>query len=72
MIPICKRCATSGSSTSTARRRQPNATRSPGAEVVHSWQRTTCEQGLFYRDHRDDLISRYAGQYILLQQGQVR
>ena len=41
-------------------------------EVVHSWQRTTCEQGLFYRDHRDDLLSRYAGQYILLQQGQVR
>ena len=41
-------------------------------EVVHSWQRTTCEQGLFYRDHRDELIDKYAGQYVLLQQGEVR
>ena len=41
-------------------------------EIVHSWQRTTCEQGLFYRDHRKDLVDRYAGQYILLQQGEVR
>ena len=41
-------------------------------EVVHSWQRTTCEQGLFYRDSRDQLIERYAGQYILLQEGEVR
>jgi uncharacterized protein (DUF362 family) len=42
------------------------------AETVHSWQRTTCEQGLFYRDHRDEMVEKYAGQYILLQQGKVR
>ena len=41
-------------------------------ETVHSWQRTTCEQGLFYRDHRSELLERYAGKYILLQEGQVR
>ena len=41
-------------------------------ETVHSWQRTTCEQGLFYRDHRSELVDRYAGKYILLQEGQVR
>ena len=41
-------------------------------ETVHNWQRTTCEQGLFYRDHRDELIDKYAGQYVLLQQGEVR
>mgnify|MGYP006419341653 CR=1 FL=1 len=43
-----------------------------GPERVHSWQRTTCEQGLFYRDHRDELVDRFAGQYILLQEGEVR
>jgi len=42
------------------------------ARIVHSWQRTTCEQGLYYRDHRGELVQRYAGQYILLQEGQVR
>ncbi|MBT3346606.1 MAG: DUF362 domain-containing protein [Gemmatimonadetes bacterium] len=41
-------------------------------EIVHSWQRTTCEQGLFYRDHRQDLFDQYAGQYVLLQEGEVR
>ena len=41
-------------------------------EMVQSWQRTTCEQGLFYRDHRAELAAQYAGEYILLQEGQVR
>lgn len=41
-------------------------------DIVHSWQRTTCEQGLFYRDHQKDLVDRYAGQYVLLQEGEVR
>ena len=41
-------------------------------QTVLSWQRTTCEQGLFYRDHRDELMEKYAGQYVLLQQGEVR
>ena len=43
------------------------------SEVAQSWQRTTCEQGLYYRDHcEDEFFERYAGQYILLQEGQVR
>ena len=41
-------------------------------ETARSWQRTTCEQGLYYRDHFDEFVDGYAGQYILLQQGQVR
>lgn len=41
-------------------------------DIVHSWQRTTCEQGLYYRDHRDSLFDRYAGEYVLLQEGEVR
>ena len=40
-------------------------------EMVFSWRRTTCEQGLFYRDHREELIARYAGDYIFLQGGEV-
>ncbi len=38
---------------------------------VISWRRTTAEQALYYRDHRRE-FDRYAGEYILLQQGQVR
>ena len=45
---------------------------SDSMETVHSWQRTTCEQGLFYRDHAEELVARYGGQYILLQSGEVR
>jgi len=41
-------------------------------ETVFSWRRTTAEQGLFYRDNRKKLIDQYAGEYILLQQGEVR
>lgn len=40
-------------------------------ETVRSWRRTTCEQALYYRDHRDRFAA-YAGQYILLQDGVVR
>jgi hypothetical protein len=39
---------------------------------VISWRRTTAEQGLYYRDHMRELVSKYAGEYILLQQGEVR
>jgi uncharacterized protein (DUF362 family) len=39
---------------------------------VVSWQRTTAEQALFYRDHQQELTGQYAGQYILLQMGEVR
>jgi uncharacterized protein (DUF362 family) len=42
------------------------------APMVASWLRTTAEQALFYRDRRAEFEERYAGQYILLQMGQVR
>jgi len=41
-------------------------------EMNISWRKTMAEQGLYYRDHRDEFIERYRGQYILLQMGQVR
>ncbi len=41
-------------------------------QIVHSWRKTTAEQGLYYRDHREDFIRRYAGEYILLQMGEVK
>ena len=37
-----------------------------------SWRRTTAEQGLHYQTHRDALVDQYAGEYILLQDGEVR
>ena len=40
-------------------------------ETVVSWRRTTCEQGLFYRDHGKDLVDQYGGAYIFLQDGEV-
>nr|WP_255603932.1 DUF362 domain-containing protein [Oscillochloris sp. ZM17-4] len=40
-------------------------------EVTHSWRRTMCEQALFYRDN-PQRFTRYAGEYILLQDGEVR
>jgi hypothetical protein len=41
-------------------------------ETIISWRRSTAEQALFYRDHRAGFEKQYAGQYILLQMGQVR
>jgi hypothetical protein len=43
----------------------------PEATVV-SWRRTTAEQALYYYEHRKEFEARYAGQYILLQMGEVR
>jgi hypothetical protein len=40
-------------------------------ERVISWRRTTCEQALYYRDHRKD-FDKYAGEYILLQENEVK
>lgn len=40
-------------------------------EVTQSWRRTMAEQALFYRDN-PQLFERYAGEYILLQDGVVR
>jgi len=41
-------------------------------EMVRAWRRSTCEQALYYRDHRASLIAEYAGEYILLQDNEVR
>jgi uncharacterized protein (DUF362 family) len=40
-------------------------------ETTRSWRRTMSEQALFYRDN-PARFERYAGQYILLQDGEVR
>lgn len=39
---------------------------------VVSWRRTTCEQALHYRDHMQDFVGRYATEYILLQEREVK
>lgn len=41
-------------------------------ETNISWKRTTAEQALHYVDHRRRFVDKYAGEYILLQQGEVR
>jgi hypothetical protein len=40
--------------------------------TVYSWRKTTAEQGVYYRDHMKELISQYAGQFILLQMNEVK
>ncbi len=37
-----------------------------------SWRRTTCQQALYYRDHMQKFVDQYAGEYILLQDYEVR
>jgi hypothetical protein len=41
-------------------------------EMVISWKRTTAEQALYYLDKRKKIIDKYAGEYVLLQEGEVR
>ncbi|MBN1247458.1 MAG: DUF362 domain-containing protein, partial [Anaerolineae bacterium] len=41
-------------------------------DTVVTWRRTMCEQGLYYRDHMAEMVDAYAGEYILLQDGEVR
>ncbi len=41
-------------------------------DIVHSWRKTTAEQGLYYRDHFREIARKYAGQYILQQMGEVQ
>jgi len=41
-------------------------------ETVLAWRRSTCEQALYYRDHQRELVAKYASQYILLQDGDVK
>lgn len=40
--------------------------------TVINWRRTTAEQALYYRDHQAEFVSRYAGEFILLQDLEVR
>jgi hypothetical protein len=37
-----------------------------------SWHRTTAEQALFYQENRQQFYRKYAGEFILLQDGEVR
>ena len=37
-----------------------------------SWRLTTAQQAMYYQEHRQELIDKYAGEYILLQQDEVR
>ena len=39
--------------------------------TTRAWRRTMCEQALLYRERREE-FARYAGEYILLQDGEVR
>lgn len=39
--------------------------------TVANWRRTTCEQGLMYQDQQPQLIDRYRGEFIYMQDGQV-
>jgi hypothetical protein len=46
--------------------------RTDSVSTVVNWRRTTAEQALYYRDHQSRFVEEYAGQYILLQDGEVR
>ncbi len=48
------------------------AKQSDSRETVISWRRTMAEQALYYLDHQKEIVTKYAGQYILLQMGEVR
>ena len=56
--------------------RQPEGTfysiMTDALETVISWRRTTCEQALYYRDHQQDFVEKYAGEFILLQENEVK
>lgn len=41
-------------------------------ETVLAWRRSTCEQALYYRDNQKRLTDQYAGEYILLQDNEVK
>jgi uncharacterized protein (DUF362 family) len=41
-------------------------------ETVVAWRRSTCEQALYYRDHMRQFVDQYAGEFILLQDNEVR
>jgi uncharacterized protein (DUF362 family) len=41
-------------------------------DTVITWRRTTAEQALHYLDNQRDLVAKYAGEYILMQMGEVK
>jgi hypothetical protein len=41
-------------------------------ETITSWRRSMAEQALYYLDHKQEIVGKYAGKYILLQMGEVR
>ena len=40
-------------------------------KIVNSWRRTTCEQGLIYREEQKKIIDAHRGQYVYMQDGKV-
>ena len=40
-------------------------------QVVRKWLESTCRQGLHYREHRKQIVDRYAGEFVFLQAGEV-
>jgi hypothetical protein len=42
------------------------------AQTNYSWLKTMCEQALYYRDNREKFVEQYAGEYILLQDYEVK
>ncbi len=49
-----------------------HAVETDAPETVIRWRRSACEQALYYRDRRQQFVERYAGEYILLQDREVR
>ena len=41
-------------------------------ETITSWRRSMAEQALYYLDHKQEIVGKYAGKYVLLQMGEVR
>ncbi|MSR83168.1 MAG: DUF362 domain-containing protein [Candidatus Latescibacteria bacterium] len=40
-------------------------------QMVASWRRTTCEQGLIYREEQKKIIDKHRGEFIYIQDGRV-
>jgi hypothetical protein len=45
--------------------------RTDSRETVVDWRRTTAEQAMYYLEHKREMVDRYAGEYILLRDGEV-
>ena len=41
-------------------------------EMVISWCKSTCRQAIYYQENQKQLVDQYAGEYILLQDNEVR